>query len=545
MVRKAYPVVLICLTLAVVTLAVYWQVGNHKFVRLDDDSYVTSNQYVSSGLTAKNIVWAFTSIDANANWHPVTWLSHMTDVTFYGMNPRGHHLTSVVIHSVSTVLLFLLLAGVTGSRWKSAFVAAMFALHPMHVESVAWVAERKDVLSAFFWFLTLLLYSEYVVKHKPVLYILSLVSFALGLMSKPMLVSLPVVMLMMDYWPLNRYQHEEQEQGACPFSVKLTALIKEKIPFLACSLFSCFITVYGQFKEGATRTFAEMPFMLRVENALVAYVKYIIKTLWPRDLAVLYPFPASVPLWQVIGSLLVLLLLSFIAIRTRRSHPFIAVGWLWFLVSLVPVIGLIQVGSQSMADRYSYIPVIGLFVMAAWGVPAIAKKLSVRGGILALLAGAVLLSSAALTWHQLGYWRDSVSLFRHTLEVTSGNFLIHNNLGVVLLSRGEVDAAIQEFRNVLHIKPNDSDAHINLGIAFIRTGNLDAAIREFREVLRIKPDDVDSHINLGVALAKKGELNLAIHEFREALRISPDNPTAQKNLERALARSKMKTETSK
>lgn len=545
MVRKAYPVVLLCLTLAVITLAIYWQVGSHKFLRLDDDSYVTNNQYVSSGLTTRNIVWAFTSIDANANWHPVTWLSHMTDVTLYGMNPRGHHLTSVAIHSASTVLLFLLLSGVTGSHWKSAFVAAMFALHPLHVESVAWVAERKDVLSALFWFLTLIFYSEYVVKHKPVLYILSLVSFALGLMSKPMLVTLPAVMLMIDYWPINRYQHEEQELGASSLAVKLTALIKEKIPFFACSLFSCFITIYGQFKEGATKTFAEMPFMLRIENALVAYVKYIIKTLWPRDLAVLYPFPSSIPLWQVIGSLLVLLLLSLIAIRTRRSHPFIAVGWLWFLVSLLPVIGLIQVGSQAMADRYSYLPVIGLFVMAAWGVPVLAANLRRSDFILAPFAGVIVIASAALTWHQLGYWRDSVSLFRHTLNVTTGNFLIHNNLGVVLLSKGDVDAAIQEFQSVLKIKPDDIDAHINLGIAFIRTGELDAAIREFREVLRIKPDDVDSHINLGVALAKKGYMELAIHEFRETLRISPGNPMAQKNLEWVIARSKMRAEIAK
>lgn len=545
-VRKPYVENLnfiLCIALVAITLAVYIQVVNHRFVNLDDGAYVTENNYVKSGITANSIVWAFISVDAN--WHPVTWLSHMADVQLFGLNPMGHHLTSVVIHSVSTVLLFLLLFRLTGSRWQSIFVAALFALHPLHVESVAWVSERKDMLSALFWFLTLIFYCEYVAKRKPALYLLALVSFVLGLMSKPMLVTLPIVLLLMDYWPLNRYLHEGQEQGLRQISGRLTAFIKEKIPFIAFSFFSCVITIYAQYKGGAINDLIDVPIVLRIQNALVAYVKYIIKTLWPRDLAVLYPITSSIPLWQIIGSMLVLLLLSFAAIRLWRRHPFFAVGWLWFLVTLLPVIGLVQVGTQSMADRYSYIPAIGLYIMAAWGVPVLIKKLRYREGVLTLLAGSIIIASASLTWQQLGYWRDSVSLFRHTLQVTTDNYLIHNNLGTLLLSRGDLDAAIPEFRDVLRIKPNDIDAHINLGIAFIRKGDLDEAVREFREVLRISPDDVDAHSNLGVALARKEDLDAAIREFQEVLRISPNNTIAQKNLERVLARKKVKVEAAK
>jgi tetratricopeptide (TPR) repeat protein len=523
--------VLICVALAFIILAVYMQAGNHQFLIYDDGVYVKNNPHVTSGITGKNIIWAFTSTDA-ANWHPITWLSHMADAQLYGMDPRGHHLTNVVIHTVSSVLLLLLLFRLTGSLWQSSFVAALFALHPLHVESVAWVAERKDVLCGFFWFLTLLFYSEYVAKRKPTLYFLSLFSFMLGLMSKPMLVTLPLVMLLIDFWPLNRYRFGEQGLEVCQLPGGVTVLIKEKVPFFVSSFISGIVTIYAQGKGEALNVIS---FRLSVENALITYEKYILKTLWPYDLAVLYPLSSSLPLWQAISSLLILLLVSAAVFWLGSRCPYLPVGWFWFLVTLLPVIGLIQVGVQAMADRYTYIPLIGLFIMVAWGVPDLIKGLRRRKVILALLSVATITASAVLTWQQLGYWRDDVSLYRHTLRVTSGNYVIHNNLGVALYSKGDLDAAIQEYREALRISPNYSDAHNNLGLALARKGYFDEAIQEYQEALRTSPNHTHAHNNLGLAFVRKGDLDAAIREYQEALRISPNYTHAHYNLGLALA----------
>jgi hypothetical protein len=492
----------VCMLLVVMTLAVYMQVGNHQFVNYDDKDYVTENSYIADGVSTDNILWAFTSVNAG-NWHPVTWISHMADVQFYGMNPRGHHLTNVLIHTASSLLLLLLLFRLSGSLWQSSFVAALFALHPLHVESVAWVAERKDVLSAFFGFLTIFIYSGYVAKRTAALYILALLSFVLGLMSKPMLVTIPIILLLMDWWLFNRQQSESQGERHGQLSVRLIPLIKEKIPFFVCSIISCIITLYAQHNSGAMQSLVGYPFVLRIENALLAYVKYILKTLWPHDLAVLYPLSFSFPLWQVIGSLCILLLLTTAAIRVRRSQPFIALGWFWFIITLLPVIGLIQVGSQSMADRYTYIPLIGLFIMAAWGGPVLLKNLRFRKEILALLSCAVIITSAILSWQQLGYWKNDISLFRHTLQVTTDNYQINNNLGIALAENGELDAAIKEFQISLEIKPNSADVHDNLGVALIRKGELNEAIMEFLEALRLNPDYKNAQNNLKFAIEQK------------------------------------------
>lgn len=525
-------IIVISVVLIAINFAVYRQVGEHEFVNLDDNTYVVENARVVNGITGSNIIWAFTTFHFS-NWHPMTWLSHMADVEIYGMSPRGHHLTSVIIHTVSTVLLFLLLFRLTNTVWQSSFVAALFALHPLHVESVAWVAERKGVLSAFFWFLSLLFYAEYVVKRKPGIYLLTLFSFMLGLMSKPILVTLPLVMLLLDFWPLNRYSSNEQGAGQplpSASTSRLIGLIKEKIPFLACSVLSSAVTIYAQHRGGSIRSFDTAPLWLRLENAIVAYVKYIVKTLWPHDLAVLYPYPGSVLLWQVICSLLVLLLVSAATIRAARHYPYFAVGWLWFLVTLLPVIGLIQVGNQSMADRYTYIPLTGLFIMAAWGVPELAKNLKYRQSILLFLAAAVIFSSAVLSWQQTGYWRDSASLFQHALHVTTGNYIMHNNLGGTFLKKGNLDAAIKEFQRALAINPDHLKAHYNLGSAFVKTGDLDAAIKEFQETIRIHPDFFQAHNDLGLVFHNKGDLDAAIKEFQEVLRIRPYDFQAHNNL---------------
>jgi tetratricopeptide (TPR) repeat protein len=505
--------------LCAITLAVYWQVGNHQFLNFDDNVYVTGNPHVTGGITGRNIVWAFTSVDAG-NWHPLTWLSHMTDAQLFGMDPRGHHLTNVVLHALSTLLLLLLLIRLTGQRWHSAFVAALFALHPLHVESVAWVAERKDVLSGLFWFLTLLLYAEFVRKRKTWMYLLSLCSFVLGLMAKPMLVTLPVVMLLLDFWPFARYGKEK-----C-----VITLFKEKIPFFLCSLLSVLVTIYAQNKGGAIGKLSEFPFAARCQNALVAYATYIGKTLWPHNLAVYYPFPVSIPLWQVIGSLLLLTILSVAAIKTRNRQPYLVVGWFWFIITLLPVIGLIQVGDQSMADRYSYIPLIGLFIVAAWGCADAMKNLPYRKSAATMLAGAVILASAAVTWQQLGYWRDSSTLYRHDLRVTTGNNKIHYNLGLALQAEGDLDGAIQNYQEALRINPSMSDTHNNLGVALQAKGYLDPAIREYQAALRINPDYINAHINLGALLYMRGELDAAIDEYRKALLINPDDTDAHYNL---------------
>jgi len=527
----------------VITLAVYWQVGNHQFLNFDDDAYVTNNYHVVRGITGKNIIWAFTSTET-CNWHPITWLSHLIDVEFYGMSPRGHHLTSVVIHTISAQLLFILLFRLTGTIWQSSFVATLFALHPLHVESVAWVAERKDVLSALFWFLTLILYSEYVAKKKTRLYILSLISFMLGLMSKPMLVTLPIVMLLIDFWPLDRYRHEKRQGVSKPLN-KAMSLVIEKIPFFLCSLLSGIVTIYAQGKGGAISALTSVPLQLRGENALIAYTKYIGKTIWPQDLAVLYPFAFFVPHWQAIGSLLILLLLSATAILSARNHPYFMVGWFWFLITLVPVIGLLQVGGQSMADRYSYIPVIGLFIMTAWGVPELAKKLPHRDWILALLAGAVIIASTVLTWLQLGYWHDNTALYRHTLKVTTGNYLIYSNMGLAHQAEGDLDAAINEYQEAIRINPNFKKTHYYLEVALQAKVELDAVIQFYREILRINPNNAGAHKNLGVALASKGDLDTAIQEYREAIRISPNNTDVHYKLGVVLARKRMQDETKK
>lgn len=526
--------VLLCLLLCLTVLAVYLQVVDHEFV-FDDIDYVTHNPHVASGITGNNIWWAITSTHS-ANWHPVTWLSHMTDVQFFGLNPRGHHLTNIIIHSISSVLLLLLLRRVTGLPWQSSFVAALFALHPMHVESVAWVAERKDILSAFFFFLTLLFYAEYIKKKNVGNYILALLSFIMGLMSKQMLVTLPLVMLLMDFWPFKRLQPGTSGEDSRCISDKALPLLREKIPFFVSAILSGIITLYAQNKFGAIKSLYAIPLELRVENALIAYVTYLFKTLWPHDLAVLYPFPSSFPFWQISGSLLVLLLVSAMTLLLRRRFSYLLAGWLWYLVTLVPVIGLIQVGNQAMADRYSYLPSIGLYIMAAWGVSDLMKNNGHKVEILTLLAGVAVIASTTLTWRQLGYWRDNISLYQHTLRLTTGNYLIHYNLGLAFAEKGNLNDAIREYEEALRIRPTYADAHYDLGVALANRGDLDAAIVHYRKAIEIKQDNTDAHVNLGIALASKGWMDIAIQEFQEALRINPDNALAYINLGVALAR---------
>ena len=538
--RHTTLTIALCTVLLVLTLGVFFQTSDHQFINFDDPLYVTNNPYVTGGITEKNIIWAFTTTTAS-NWHPLTWLSHMADVEIFGLNPRGHHLTSVLIHTASTLLLFWLLAQMTKAPWQSLFVAALFALHPLHVESVAWVAERKDVLSGFFWVLTLLCYVGYV-KHRTVKsYLLTLFSFLVGLLTKPMLVTLPVIMFVLDCWPLGRFSPQKGE-GHRTVGFTFWSLVKEKIPFFLFSALSAIITIYAQGKGGAMSSFEAVPLTSRIGNALVAYATYIGKTIWPHDLAFFYPFPLSLPFWQVCASIVLLVLISIVTIRLRRQKPYLIVGWFWFLVTLVPVIGFVQVGGQSMADRYTYIPLTGLFIMGCWGVPDLLRGLRHRSAILVILSIIVVSALVITTWRQLGYWKDNIPLYRHTLDVTSNNYIILNNLGIALADRGEVDAAIQAYQEALRVWPKSATAHVNLGAALAGQGKFEEAISHYAEALRLKPDYALARINWskalnnkGVALAQQGKMSEAIRHFDQALYIDPDSVDGHFNLGIALA----------
>jgi hypothetical protein len=429
------------------------------------------------------------------NWHPITWLSHMLDIELFGLNPQGHHFTNVGLHIGATLLLFFLLARITGAFGRSLFVAALFALHPLHVETVAWAAERKDVLSTFFGFLTLLLYSNYAavrslnVKSGNLYYLLMFCSFCVGLMAKPMLVTLPVVMILLDYWPLCRFK----ERGMLPFF----ALLKEKVPLFFCSILSSFITVYAQRTGGAVVSLETIPFMARFQNSLVSYIKYIFKTVWPNDLAVLYPFLLGIPLWQVALSAFMVLSVSFSVIWSGRRYPYLAVGWFWFLVTLLPVIGLVQVGNQSMADRYMYVPAVGLFIMVAWGIPQLFKVLPgtllskdrIRTQILALSATVIIFAAAAVTWRQIGYWQNNFTLYRNALDVTGGNYVINYNLGIAYGRLGKLDEAIQEFRTAISVKPYEFKVRNLLASTLAEKGDVESAIMEFAKTLSLDPQN--------------------------------------------------------
>jgi tetratricopeptide (TPR) repeat protein len=533
------------LLLSFTVLATFWQVQNHNFIRLDDDEYVTENIHVHTGLSWDNITWAFTSTHA-ANWHPLTWLSHMLDCELFGLNPKGHHLTSVLFHLLNTLLLFLILKRMTGTLWRSGFVAALFALHPLHVESVAWVAERKDVLSTFFLFLTLLSYIWYVERPGLYRYLCIILFFTLGLMAKPMLVTLPFVLLLLDYWPLERFQlgqsdlsHPGQIQPTIntkKLRTRALGLLLEKTPLFVLAAVSSLVTFLVQRSGGALGALEIYPFNIRIANALLSYLRYMTKMIWPQNLAVLYPHPGqSLPMWQAAGAGLMLFVISIVVIRAGRRYPYLPVGWLWYVGTLVPVIGLVQVGSQAMADRYTYVPLIGLFVMISWGV--VDWLGSWRHAKLALTAAAASLLGALMvcTFLQVRHWENSLTLFEHTLRVTTNNSQIHNNLANVLTEKGMLQEAIPHYTKALEINPNHADAHTNLGVALANQGKLADAIKHYSAALRLKPNSPELHNNLGVALFRRGHIPGAIDHYLTAIQLKPDYAEAYNNLGNALA----------
>jgi tetratricopeptide (TPR) repeat protein len=513
----------VCLLLAACTLAVYWQAHGFAFINYDDNDYITQNPAVFHGLSWSSVKWAFTESLAS-NWHPLTWISHMADCQFFGVNAGAHHMVNVAWHIANAILLFFVLRRMTSRLWTSAFVAGLFALHPVHVESVAWIAERKDVLSTCFWFLSMWAYVGYARRGGALRYMVTLLLFAMGLMAKPMLVTLPFVLLLLDYWPLARFEGGE----------KTRALIVEKIPFLALTVASCVVTFAVQFKE-AVAPVDDLSVVQRLLNALVSYFDYVRMMFWPSGLAILYPLSVEAQWGEIVMAGLFVCGVSYFAFRLRRSHPYLITGWLWYLGTLVPVIGLVQVGNQSLADRYTYVPLIGLFIIVAWGVSDLMDAKKIKQPLPAAAGCLVLAACAICSWMQVGYWKDSITLFRHALAVTRNNYVLMNNLGATLADAGHADEAIALYSEALRLKPDYANAHNNFGVALAAAGRFDDAIAHYEAALRAKPDSGDVFSNIGLALQRKGRLDEAIGYFRKALQIKPGSADAHANLGLALA----------
>ena len=530
----------VCLALVAITWFVFGQTLRHDFVNFDDHVYVYENPLVVRGLSTEGIIGAFTHTHA-LNWHPLTTLSHMLDCQLYGLKAGGHHLTNVILHTISVLLLFLVLKQITGALWQSAFVAALFAIHPLHVESVAWIAERKDVLSAVFFVLTLAAYARYARAPSTPRYLLVALLFACGLMSKPMLVTLPFVLLLLDYWPLGRLEAQKSEAGS-----RLRRLITEKIPLFALSICSCIVTLFTQ-RQGPN-PIDQLPFLWRVNNTFVSYVTYIWQMLWPVRLAVFYPHPNDrLPLLEVTVAIAFLVGVSLLVIYLRRTKPYLVTGWFWYLGMLVPVIGLVQVGEQAHADRYTYLPQIGLYIMIAWSVGDLLLESTSRArrALVGVAAAIIIVSLSARACGQTSYWKNSETLWNHTLAVTSDNDVAHNNLGFVFLRRGELDKAILEFQAALDIRSRSTQTHYNLGAALIQNnmGNafarkqlLDEAIDHLQEAARLRPDYADAYFNLGSVLFQQGRIDQAIAQWQKALAIRPTDAEAHRNVASALRR---------
>ncbi len=499
--------------------AAYWGLLQNEFVSYDDNVYITANPHVTDGLSIEGVRWAFTSGHAS-NWHPVTWLSHMLDCELFGTNAGLHHLVNVMLHAANSVLLLWILRQMTKVIWPSVFVAAAFALHPMHVESVAWAAERKDVLSTLFWMLTMAAYLFYAQRRNAGRYAILLATYAAGLMSKPMLVTLPLVLLLLDYWPLR-----EDSLNKLP----TRRLVLEKLPLASLAIASCVVTYYVQRSWGAMSLGQEVSLGQRAANAVVSYVVYIGRLVWPSDMAVLYPYPALTPAWKWVLCLVALLAITAAALAAGRRLRYLVTGWLWYVVTLVPVIGLVQVGGQAYADRYTYIPYIGLFVIAAWGAADISAKLRINMAV-ARAAVVVLAIWALGTRQQVTYWRDSATLFEHAIAVTEDNFIIHNNYGNELLNRGRTDAAIEHYRKAIQIRPNYIIGLKNLGAALVQKERFDEGLKYLHRAAELNPGWHEVYNSLGMAYGQQANYELAEKNLKKALELKPGYAQAQFNM---------------
>ena len=512
-----------CVCLFVVTWAVFGQTLWDDFVNYDDPSYVYQNTRITSGINLANVAWAFTHIHSG-NWHPLTTITHMLDCQLHGLNAGWHHFTNVLLHAIAVVLLFVALQQMTGALWRSAFVSAVFAVHPLHVESVAWIAERKDVMSAVFFMVTLLAYLNYTRAPSIGRYLTVALAVVLGLMSKPMLVTLPFVLLLLDYWPLGRFEAHRSKTGR-----QVLQPVLEKIPLIVLSAVSSIVTFLAQ--RGAIGWTEQLPVSARISNALVAYAVYIRQMFWPAGLAVFYPHPENrLPALEISLALIVLVGITTAAFHFRKKAPYFITGWLWYLGMLVPVIGLVQVGWQGHADRYTYLPQIGLYIAVTWAVTDFTR--SWRFQRMALTAAGVVVLGA-LTWSsrlETAYWRDSETLFTHALAVTRNNDVALNNLGIIFLEKGRLDDAISNLQAAIDLRPENAPAHDNLAKALLQKGQVAEAMVHYRKFLEIEPENVEARNTLGTALIQQGKLREAIGQWQDALAIQPENGNAASNL---------------
>lgn len=567
---------MICIFLALATFVVYWQVLDHDFLSYDDGQYVTQNKQLKKEISSESIIWAFTT-DYASNWHPVTWLSHMLDYQNYGSDPRGHHLSNLLFHIANVILLFAVLNRMTGAIWQSAMVSVLFALHPLNVDSVAWIAERKNVLSAFFWFLTMWAYLNYIEKRNLGRYCMVVFLFALGLMSKPMLVTLPCALILLDYWPLGRLRLGQNTNPLKRRNVEipkdyertLSQLFFEKIPLFVLSIGSCIVTFLAQKAGGALAADETYGLKIRSANAMISYLDYLKKIIWPLDLSVFYPHPGlAVSLWKGVGFGVVVFLISAYAALMMRRKAYLTVGWFWYLGTLAPVIGIIQVGAQAMADRYMYIPLIGIFIIIAWGIPDLLNFWPKRDRAMAVSAGIIISVLGVLTWKQTSYWKNDLTLFKHAIEVADNEYsrlaFSYNKVGVAYNKQGEYAKATLHFRKAIKLMPRFAFPHSNLGFALNQQGKIEEATAHYIESVRLMPENAITqyklgnflsgqnkfeeaiphyqkaikykndyalaHLNLGLAFSKTGKTEMAIAYTREALRINPDQAEAHNNM---------------
>jgi len=505
--------------ITIYTIFAYQGVLHNGFVSYDDLTYLFENEHIRAGLSVNGMLWAFTS-SYDANWIPITWLSHMADMSIFGTNPFGHHLVNLLLHTACALLLQQILVSMTGAVWRSAAVAALFALHPLHVESVAWAAERKDVLSALFFMLTITMYLRYAAERTLARYLSVMALYACGLAAKSMLVSLPFVLLLLDSWPLRRFASATTSQDNST-QMGIPSLILEKLPLIFLSLASCAITFIVQRKGGAVNDMINSPFSENAAHAMFNYVTYLSKTFWPSGLAVLYPYVHELSVWQVGGAIAFLTLLTILVIWQWNSRPYLTVGWLWFLITMVPVIGFVRIGVHSIADRYTYLPLIGIFIMVVWELANFLEFKRYGSVIAALLAITVFSTLSVATWKQTGYWKDSITLYEHALNTTEDNWLIHNNLGTEMTKRGMSSRAIWHFKEAVRIMPDYATSHQNLGSVLRSTGDTHGAIRAYQSAQKLNPNLADPYHQLGILFSRLGDNSSALEACEALERINP------------------------
>ena len=535
-ISKNYNEICIVAVLFISIFIIYFQAHNFKFISLDDPIYVVNNNQVHKGLSLESIAWAFSLSKQGevTNWHPLAWISHMVDCQLFGLNSGMHHLSNVLLHAFNAILLFLALRWMTGSVWKSAFVASLFALHPVNVDTVAWIAERKNLLSAIFWMLTLITYFFYAKRPNAIMYLLTIVAFCLGSLAKPMLMTLPFVLLLLDFWPLERLKIPHFKEDKTKWSLFYHAafrLVLEKIPFLILSVIFIYATFLSLKYSGTIMASDLTPMDLKIKNAIVSYIIYMGKMIWPKDLSVFYPFPDVVPMWQVIGSVAVLFLITALALIKFRKYPYFIMGWLWFLGTLVPVLGIIQAGLwPSIGERWAYIPYVGLFIIIAWGIPDLLAQVNHKRNIMTGAVATALIVLALRTWFQIGYWKNDFSLFSHCIQLNPDNYVAHVNLAVAYANQGESEVAIHHFQEALRIHANDVVALDGLGRLYNKLGQQDKSIHYYSDEARYNPKNTKANFELGTVYAAKGDLERAFKQFSYVINLDPNHALAYYNL---------------